>query len=281
MPARTPKEEPKPLTPAEQRFVAEYLLDSNATQAYLRAFGPQASYAAAAAAASRLVKSVKVRREIRAAQADLRRRLRLDAAGVLRGIAELATSDVGDILDFTAEDGVPRLKPARQIPAHARRAIASVKVRRVVEREPVPDPETGRPAGTRAVPVDVIEFKLWDKPGAQERLAKHLGLFRELPPLETLLALLPPELAGPLRRALAESVQPGTNPGGAPGHGPEPGGPAGGPGAVLRGGGPGPGPVAEAVPLRPVEAADAAVLPPGGEELRGGGEDAGPLFDDG
>jgi hypothetical protein len=193
----------------------------------------------------------------------------------------LATSDVGDILDFTAADGVPRLKPVREIPAHARRAIASVKVRRVVEREPVPDPETGRPAGTRAVPVDVIEFKLWDKPGAQERLAKHLGLFRELPPLETLLALLPAELVEPLRRALADSVQPPAGPGGPGGHGPASNEAAGGPGAVLPGGGPDAGPVAEAVPGGPVEAADAALLPPGGQELRGGGQDAGPLFDDG
>ena len=41
------------LTEAERRFVDEYMIDDNATRAYIRAFGDQGSYAAAASAASR------------------------------------------------------------------------------------------------------------------------------------------------------------------------------------------------------------------------------------
>lgn len=61
------------------------------------------------------------------------------------------TLHVGEILDFTGD--VPKLKPACQIPEHARRAIASVKVKRYVEG-----------TGDKAREVEVTEFTLWNKP---------------------------------------------------------------------------------------------------------------------
>jgi phage terminase small subunit len=245
---------PPRLTPKEERFVEEYLVDLNGTAAYRRAF-PKAGPATARTNASQLLAKANVRAAVRKRRQQVEQRTKVTAERVVRELARLAFADLGDVADLSDPDQ-PRLK--RHIPPDARRALQEVS-----------RTQHG------------VKIKLADKQAALDKLMRHLGLYQDLPPLEVLLGLLPPELAGPLRETLARSLPPGAGAGGAPGHGPEPGGPAGGPGAVLHGGGPDPGPVAESVPGGPVEAADAPVLPPGGQELRGGGEDAGPLFDDG
>jgi phage terminase small subunit len=243
-----------PLTPKEERFVEEYLVDLNGTAAYRRAF-PRSKPGSARTLAARLLAKVHIRAAVRKRRQQVEQRTQVTAERVVRELARLAFADLGDVADLSDPDQ-PRLK--RHIPPAARRALQEV-------------------ARTR----HGVKIRLADKQAALDKLMRHLGLYQDLPPLEVLLGLLPAELAGPLRETLARTLPPGAGAGGASGHGPEPGGPAGGPGAVLRGGGPDPGPVAEPVPLGPVEAADAPVLPPGGEELRGGGQDAGPLFDDG
>jgi phage terminase small subunit len=63
----------------------------------------------------------------------------------------IAFSSVGDII---APDG--QLIPVALLPRHVQAAISSVKV--------TPDGK-------------VIEYKFWDKPGALQTMARHLGLF--------------------------------------------------------------------------------------------------------
>ena len=74
----------------------------------------------------------------------------------------IAFSDVGDLVD---DRGKPI--PMSELPPHVRAAISSVKV--------TPDGK-------------VIEYKFWDKPGALQTMARHLGLFekdnaRQQPPV--------------------------------------------------------------------------------------------------
>ena len=63
----------------------------------------------------------------------------------------IAFSDVGDLVD---DRGKPI--PMSELPPRVRAAISSVKV--------TPDGK-------------VIEYKFWDKPGALQTMARHLGLF--------------------------------------------------------------------------------------------------------
>jgi phage terminase small subunit len=150
----------------QQRFVDEYLIDLNATQAATRA-----GYSAKTAHAQGhdLLKVP----EVATAVAEGCRRRLLDAGvqadAVLRECAALAFSDIGDILDFSGPDA--RLRPANEIPPHARRCISSIKVKRYVESK-------GRGDDPDEV-VEVTEFKLWSKDAAQERLGKYLKLFVE------------------------------------------------------------------------------------------------------
>jgi phage terminase small subunit len=79
------------LTPQQERFVSEYLIDLNASAAYKRA-GYKVQGKVADSAASRLLTNVKVRQAIDAAKAERAARTRIDADQVLANIARLAAA---------------------------------------------------------------------------------------------------------------------------------------------------------------------------------------------
>jgi len=255
--------EPKspPLTPQQERFVEEYLIDLNATAAYRRAF-PEAAAESARTLAARLLAKVRVRRAVARGKARLRRRFGDAQERAVRELLRLAFSDIGDVVDLTDRDH-PRLKPHADIPPDARRAVQ----------------EIGR---TR----HGVRVRMADKLAALDKVFRHLGLFRDLPPLEVLLGALPPAVAEAVRAALAAQVHGGGDPAGGgaalppagPGPGPGGGVALGGPGGPDAGGGVGAGPVAGGVPGERPPAAGAALLPPGGQERGERGEDLDALF---
>lgn len=184
------------LTENQRRFVDEYLIDLNATQAYRRAF-PGTTYATAAVEASRMLKKPNVVKEVKAARSALAKRSRITAEKVLREYARIAFSDVGDMV---AADG--KIAPMRNIPLEARRAIASVKVGRS---------KTTR-LGEESVEECEVEYKLWPKTEALNKLFTHLGLSSEITPLDALLASLPKRLSEEVRAAIAGTVLPASDP---------------------------------------------------------------------
>lgn len=76
-----------------ERFAREYVIDLNATQAYIRA-GYKAKGNAAEAAASRLLRNVQVQILIAALQRDRMQSMELSQERVLREVARLAFSDI-------------------------------------------------------------------------------------------------------------------------------------------------------------------------------------------
>ena len=153
------------MTPKQQRFVDEYLIDLNATAAYKRA-GYKSVGNSAEVSAARLLRNVQVAAAVKAAQDARSRATDVTAKQVLAEIALLAFSDIGQILDFSGTDVT--LRPANEIPESARRALSSVKVKRQLEG-----------SGDAAREVEVVEFRLWPKLEALEKMAKHLGLLKE------------------------------------------------------------------------------------------------------
>jgi phage terminase small subunit len=151
------------LNARQQRFIDEYLVDLNATAAYQRA-GYRPSGHTAESAASRLLSNVEVQSEIKRRQQQRADRIQVTTDEVLTECKHLAFSDIGEIVDFSGQE--PKLRPANQIPEHARRAIASIRVKRYTD---------GR--GEDARRVEVTEFKLWNKTAALERLGDHLGIW--------------------------------------------------------------------------------------------------------
>lgn len=153
----------KKLSAKQERFVQEYIIDLNGAAAARRA-----GYSARTAheKAAQLLAIVSVQEAVAAAQARVAAKLELDAQTVLAELLLIAKSDIGQILDFSGTD--PHLRPASEIPEKARRAISSVKVRRVLEGK-----------GDEAREVELTEFKLWDKNTALDKLARHLKLLTD------------------------------------------------------------------------------------------------------
>lgn len=148
------------LTPKQQKFIEEYLVDLNATRAAMRAgYSERTAYRTGA---DNLMKP-QIMAAIKAAQAACSERTEAKADDVIRELVRLAYSDLGQVMDFTGDQ--PKLRAPKDITENARRSIASIKVRRVVEGK-----------GEDAHTVEVVEFKLWDKVAALDKLARHLGL---------------------------------------------------------------------------------------------------------
>src|SRR5947209_17763539 len=151
------------LTPKQERFVAEYLVDLNATAAATRAgYSPKT---ARSIGEENLTKP-DIQAAIQAGRTRQAGNAEVEAVDVLRELSLLAFSDLGQILDFTGEQ--VKLRPAHDIPETARRLLSSMKVKRYFEGH-----------GEEAREVEVTEFKHWDKLSALDKLARHLGLLKD------------------------------------------------------------------------------------------------------
>lgn len=87
------------LTPKQQRFVEEYLIDLNGTRAYIRAGYAVKDEDTAAVMSSRLLRNDKVQEAIAGAQAEREERTKIDADYVLKRLVEIDQMDVLDIMD--------------------------------------------------------------------------------------------------------------------------------------------------------------------------------------
>lgn len=140
------------LTPKQQRFCQEYLIDLNATQAAIRT-----GYSAKTAQeqGSRLLSNVMVSAEIERRQGERSERTMADADEVVKRLAGVALFDMRKLF---RPNGSP--KPPHEWDADTAAAVAVVDTR-----------ERG---GRRTHRV-----KLVDRLKALELLGKHLGLFKE------------------------------------------------------------------------------------------------------
>lgn len=143
------------LTDKQERFCQEYLIDLNAKQAAIRA-----GYSAdtAEVQGSRLLSNAKVQEYISARQHKIANKLEVTAERTLLEYARIAYSDVRNLYD---ESG--RLKPISELDEDTARTISSVETDEIKDE--------GNYIG------DVRKVKLWNKLGALDSLAKHLGLF--------------------------------------------------------------------------------------------------------
>lgn len=151
------------LSAKQARFVEEYLIDLNATQAAIRA-----GYSARTATeqASRLLSNVKVATAIQTAQAARSARTGITQDRVLAELAKIGFSDLRKVL--TANGGL--LSP-QDWDDETAGAISSLEV--VVRHDGETD-EDGK-----KIPEHVHKIKAWDKLSALEKIGKHLGMFKD------------------------------------------------------------------------------------------------------
>ena len=116
------------MTPKQQRFVEEYLIDLNATAAYRRA-GYAAKGNAAEVNAARLLRNAQVQAAIVEAKAARSEETGINATWVLKRLAEEAFADLADLYDETG-----RVKPIKDWPLVWRQGlVAGIEVETIGE----------------------------------------------------------------------------------------------------------------------------------------------------
>jgi phage terminase small subunit len=143
------------VSPRRRRFVEEYLVDLNATQAAIRAgYAPRS----AAKRGAILLGDPQIREAVAAAIHQRSERTGITQDQVLREYARLAFSDLRQVAIW-GPDGL-RVLPSAALDDDSSAALAEVH-------------ETRTSAG------GTVRVKLHEKKGALDALARHLGLFNE------------------------------------------------------------------------------------------------------
>jgi phage terminase small subunit len=151
------------LNAKQKRFVAEYLIDLNATQAAVRA---GYSKKTAGAIGSENLEKLEIAAAIAEGQARIAKKLEVTAERVVSELAKLGFANMQDYMRV-GPDGDPVLNFGELT-----RDQAAALVECTVE-----DFKDGR--GEDARDVRRVKFKLADKRAALVDLGKHLGLFKE------------------------------------------------------------------------------------------------------
>lgn len=152
----------KGLTQKQKRFCEEYLIDLNATQAYIRA-GYAGGTKSAEANATRLMGNDKVRVYIDWLRETQQKRTAISADKVIEELAHIAFARMSNVVKVN--NSVAEIKNFDDLEENELAAIASVKTRQTIsdERETF---ET--------------DIKLHSKDRALELLMKHMGLLSDL-----------------------------------------------------------------------------------------------------
>lgn len=142
----------KRLTPKQKRFVQEYLIDLNATQAAIRAgYSPRTANEQGA----RLLAKASVQSALQEAMKRREKRTEVTADRVVQELAKIAFADLKDFVEF-GPDGV-RIKNSKEVDGTVLAEVSET---------------TFKDSTTRTV-------KLHPKIKALELLGKHLGMFIE------------------------------------------------------------------------------------------------------
>jgi phage terminase small subunit len=162
------------LNERQKRFVEEYLIDLNATQAAIRAGYSEYT---AQEQGSRLLSNVMVQAALKQAIDERSERVKMTQDDVLRELAILAMSDVSNYV-YVDGDGVIYARDFRTIPKAATRAIKKIKQTVVTMLEST-DEETGE---KKSILKTKTELEFYDKIRANELMGKHLGMFQDKTP---------------------------------------------------------------------------------------------------
>lgn len=146
------------LTPKQQRFVAEYLIDLNATQAAIRAGYSQRT---ARSVASENLTKPDISQEIARQQAQRSDRVEVTQDWVVRELQRIAASDPRKLYDKHGQ-----LKPITELDDDSAASLAGVEIESMATEE-------------GETPIRVRKVKRWEKTKALELLGRHLGMWND------------------------------------------------------------------------------------------------------
>lgn len=141
------------LTPKQRRFIDEYLIDLNATQAAIRAgYSEKTAYSIGV----QLLKKLEIQAEIQKRRNRLQNKLEITQERVLQELAAIAFANGADYAKVVNNGLLPTVEmiPTEELPPEKLPAIAGIKANQYG-----------------------VEVKLHDKVKALELLGKYLGTF--------------------------------------------------------------------------------------------------------
>ena len=151
-----------PLTPRQRCFVAEYLVDLNATQAAIRAGYSERT---AASIASENLRKPDIATAIVAAKARRAERTELDQDRVVLELARIAFSDLRNVVEW--DGGGLHFRDSDELTPDVAAAVREIRS----------DRRRMRGRDGRETEREERHVRLYDKPKALELLGRHLGLF--------------------------------------------------------------------------------------------------------
>lgn len=159
------------LTPKQQRFVDEYLIDLNATQAAIRAGYSEKT---ARVVGAQNLSKLNIQAEIQKAMNEREKRTEVTADKVVQQLAKIAFSDIKDVVSWGEQDIVVGVNKQTGQPVKRREMTIGVKPADEVDGTVLSEiTETTNNQGRK------IGVKLNDRMKALELLGRHLGMFRD------------------------------------------------------------------------------------------------------
>ncbi|MFT4076861.1 MAG: terminase small subunit [Asticcacaulis sp.] len=171
----------KPLTPKQQRFVDEYLIDLNATQAAIRA-GYSGKTACEIGVEN--LRKPQIAEAIAKAQAARAKRTEITADKVLAELAKVGFANASDVVNWGTkeiafgytEDG-KKLAPEDLGDAAVVRYVEAPFVE-PIDRDDLPENIKAAVSEVKLTR-DGFAIKMHDKVGALEKIGRHLGMFKD------------------------------------------------------------------------------------------------------
>jgi len=149
------------LTPKQEAFVQEYLVDLNATQAAIRAgYSKRTAYRTGADN----LKKPQIATAIAKAKVERAKRVEITADRVLEELARIGFANVRDLFEWDEESAT--FISSRDLTEEQAAAVASVKAETT---------RYTRDDGTTETKIK-LELKTHDKLGALREIGKHLGI---------------------------------------------------------------------------------------------------------
>lgn len=170
------------LTAKQQRFVDEYLVDLNATQAAIRCgYSEKTAYSQG----QRLLKGVEIARAVQEAMDARSQRTEITADMVLRELAKIGFADIRRAVTWRAnvtgmvheDDGSERLAVTNEV--------------QLIDSDKLDDDTAGAVAEVSQTAQGGLKIKLHDKKAALDSIGRHLGMFKDRTELSGGVALIP------------------------------------------------------------------------------------------
>ena len=164
------------LTEKQKRFVEEYLIDLNATQAYIRAGYSAKNENIAGVEAFKLLRNPTIENAVQEAMDERSKRTEITADRVLQEYAKIGFSNISDYLKVDTKERVVDYSEDEE--GNKKPITAMIQGVELFDTDNIPSEKMDAVAEIKQTR-DGIALKLHDKKGALDSIARHLGMFND------------------------------------------------------------------------------------------------------